>query len=53
LASSERRGAVALGQSGGPLSRGKHGRFDGASAKIRTTIDTLKLEMRLAIAISK
>ena len=28
-------GAVALGQSGGPLSRGTHGRFDGASAKIR------------------
>jgi hypothetical protein len=27
--------------------------FDGASAKIRKTIDTLKLEMRLAIAISK
>jgi hypothetical protein len=26
--------------------------FDGASAKIRTTIDTLGLKMRLAIAIS-
>jgi len=26
--------------------------FDGASAKIRTTIDTLELKMRLAIAIS-
>jgi hypothetical protein len=46
-------GPSPCGQSGGPLSRGTHGRgFDAASAKSARLSTTLKLKMRLAIAIS-